>query len=88
MSNEVRVYTIKLRCNEAFYRSLVLLLRYAGKLGLWGSSRNVGIYFDGDGSDRVEIMELLEPVAESKKGILPDGSFHIDTDAVFSSVDE
>lgn len=87
MSNEVRVFTIKLRCNEAFYRSLVLLLRYAGKLGAWGSSRNVGIYFDGDGSDRVEIVELSEPVAESQKGMLSDGSFHIDTDEVFSGVD-
>lgn len=88
MSNEVRVYTIKLRCNEAFYRSLVLLLRYAGKLGLRGSSRNVGIYFDGDGRDRVEIVELSEPVAKSLKGIRTDGSFRIDTDDVFCCVDE
>lgn len=100
MSNEMKDFTIKLRCNEAFYRALVLMLRYASKLGSWGSSRLVGICFDGDGSDRVEVLAISEPVPESDKGIVTEGrldmmfshriytgDFLLDTDEVFSGVE-
>ena len=70
MSNEMKDFTIKIRCNEAFYRALVLMLRYAKKLGGWGSSRVVAIYFDGDGRDSIRELEVSESVPESEKGIL------------------
>lgn len=100
MSNEMRDFTIKIRCNEAFYRALVLMLRYAKKLGGWGSSRVVAIYCDGDGRDRIEELEVSESVPESKKGELTlekiwemkphwgEGDFLLDTDAVFHSVED
>lgn len=99
MSNEMKDFTIKLKCNEAFYRALVLMLRYAKKLGGWGSSRVVAIYFDGDGRDSIRELEISESVPESDKGILtwdkiqemePGWSgedFLLDTDAVFGSVE-
>jgi len=98
MSNEMKDFTIKLSCNEAFYRALVIMLRYAKKLGGWGSSRVVAIYFDGDGRDSIKEIELSEPVLESDKGILTQEKirdmkptwlsedFLLDTDAVFGSV--
>lgn len=70
MSNEMKDFTIKISCNEAFYRALVLMLRYAKKLGGWGSSRIVAIYFDGDGRDSIRALEVSEPIPESEKGIL------------------
>lgn len=99
MPNELRDFTIKLRCNEAFYRALVLMLRYAQKLGQWGSSRTIAIYCDGDGSDRIRNIDFSEPVPESNMGIISEGEareiervwatgdFWIDTDDVFSGVD-
>ena len=99
MSNEMKDFTIKIRCNEAFYRALVLMLRYAKKLGGWGSSRVVAIYFDGDGLDSINELDVSEPVPESEKGILtwdyiqevePGWSsedFLLDTDAVFDKVE-
>jgi len=99
MPNVMKNFTIKLRCNEAFYRALVLMLRYAQKLGQWGSSRTIAIYCDGDGSDHIRKINLSEPVAESDKGIISreeaieiervwsSGDFWIDTDDVFSSID-
>jgi len=97
MSNEMKDFTIKLRCNEAFYRALVLMLRYASKLGSWGSSRLLAIYFDGDGMDRVKELDISEPVPESDKGqligdrilqiTLSEGAFFLDTDDVFGSVE-
>lgn len=99
MSNEMRDFTIKLRCNEAFYRALVLMLRYAQKLGQWGSSRTVAIYCDGDGSDHIQVLHIDHRVPATDKGIISlaeareidrvwsSGDFWIDTDDVFSSVD-
>lgn len=102
MSNEIKDFTIKLRCNEAFYRALVLMLRYASKLGSWGSSRLVSIYFDGDGLDEVKELDISEPVPESEKGIVTRERFYkdkmidhkvciddfiLDTDEVFSNVE-
>ncbi len=96
MSNEMKDFTIKLRCNEAFYRALVLMLRYASKLGSWGSSRLIAIYFDGDGMDRVSDLDVSEPIPESDKGQLKgdrplrkwfEGDFLLDTDDVFSGVE-
>lgn len=99
MSNEMKDFTIKIRCNEAFYRALVLMLRYAKKLGGWGASRLVAIYCDGDGADSIRELEVSEPVPESKKGILTldkiaemelqwsNGDFFLDTDAVFHGVE-
>jgi len=75
MSNEVKDFTIKLRCNEAFYRALVLMLRYASKLGSWGSSRLIAIYFDGDGLDGINELDVSEPVPESDKGIVTEKRF-------------
>lgn len=88
MSNEYKNFEVKLHCNEAFYRALVLMLRHAELLTGWGSSRNIGIFCDGDGHDKVKILSLSEPVEESRKGVLSDNSFHIDTDEVFSSIAE
>lgn len=97
MSNEMKDFTIKLRCNEAFYRALVLMLRYAKKLGGRGSSRVVAIYFDGDGRDSIRELEISKSVPKSKKGILPRNTkynrpwwtddFMLDTDEVFDSVE-
>lgn len=99
MSNEMKDFTIKIHCNEAFYRALVLMLRYAQKLGQWGSSRIIAIYCDGDGSDHIKTLEISESMPESDKGLLSqkerllmsrcwqDGDFLIDTDAVFNSID-
>lgn len=75
MSNEIKDFTIKLRCNEAFYRALVLMLRYASKLGFGGSSRLIAIYFDGDGSDGIKALDISEPVPESDKGIVTEKRF-------------
>ena len=98
MSNDYKDYTIKLHCNEAFYRALVLMLRYGEKLSSWGSSRVLGIFCDGDGHDKVKVLETSELVTESDKGILtsdrlevikPDwteGDFLLDTDAVYDEV--
>ena len=86
MSNKDKDFIIKLNCNEAVYRALVLMLRHAQYLGNIGSSRDVGIYFDGDGHDSMKILELSETVKESKKGIQPSGDFHIDTDEVYDDV--
>lgn len=100
MSNETKDFTIKLRCNEALYRALVLMLRYAKNLGDVGASRVVAIYCDGDGRDRIEELGVSEPVPESKKGMLKqekirgmrpswmEGDFLLDTDAVFNSVED
>lgn len=100
MSNEMKDFTIKLTCNEAFYRALVLMLRYAKKLGGQGASRLVAIYCDGDGADRIRELEVSEPVPESSKGVLTEeriqgmvakylseGDFLLDTDEVFHSVE-
>lgn len=100
MSNEIKDFTIKLRCNEAFYRVLVLMLRYAVKLGSLGGSRLLAIYFDGDGSDKVKELDISESVPESEKGILTPGrlkeigpqwykgDFLLDTDEVFNDIEE
>jgi len=99
MSNETKGFTIKLSCNEAFYRALVLMLRRAKHLGDVGASRVVAIYCDGDGADRIRELKVSQPVPESKKGILTlekiaemapqwfDGDFLLDTDAVFHGVE-
>ncbi len=99
MSNEFKNFHISICCNEAFYRALVLALRYAMKLGQWGSSRTVGIYVDGDGSDHITMLKLSESVPETDKGIISsaeakeierkwgEGDFWIDTEQVFSSID-
>jgi len=99
MSNEYKDFTIKLHCNEAFYRALVLMLRYASGLCRTGASRVVAIYCDGDGYDKVEVLETSEPVAESDKGVLSherltdlgprwfEGDFLLDTDQVYHSIE-
>lgn len=99
MANEMKDFTIKIRCNEAFYRALVLMLRYAQKLGQWGSSRTVGIYCDGDGSDHIRGLEVSKAVPATDKGVISsaeareierkwgEGDFWLDTDGVFSGVD-
>jgi len=99
MSNEMKNFHISICCNEAFYRALVLALRYAMKLGRWGSSRKVTIYVDGDGSDSITMLRLSESVSETEKGIISvaeakeierkwdEGDFYIDTDDVFSGID-
>ncbi len=97
MSNDYKDYTIKLHCNAAFYRALILMLRYASKLCKEGSSRTIAIFCDGDGHDKIEILEISEPVAESDKGVLTrerfenigprwfTGDFLLDTDQVFEA---
>jgi len=85
MSNERKDFEIKIHCNEAFYRALVLMLRHAEGL-CCGMSRNLIIYFDGDGSDFVKVLSLSEEVAKSDKGSQKNGSFYIDTDEVFKSI--
>lgn len=99
MSNEMKNFHISICCNEAFYRALVLALRYAMKLTRWGSSRTVAIYVDGDGADSMTMLKVSESVPETDKGIISaeeareiervwsEGDFWIDTDDVFSSVD-
>lgn len=99
MGNEMKNYRIDILCNEAFYRALILALRYAMKLCRRGSSRTVAIYVDGDGKDRIAELEPSESVPESEKGIISAeeaqeiervwvaGDFWIDTDDVFSSID-
>ena len=99
MSNEMKEFTIKLSCNEAFYRALVLMLRYARNISAIGASRVVSVYCDGDGRDSIKELEVSEPVPESEKGILTperlremrpiwtSGDFLLDTDAVFDSVE-
>lgn len=98
MSNEMKEFTIKLSCNEAFYRALVLMLRYAKNISGQGASRVVAVYCDGDGRDSITELEISEPVPESDKGVLTlekiqkmrpywgDGDFLLDTDEVFASV--
>lgn len=100
MSNEMKDFTLKIRCNEAFYRALVLMLRYAKNLGTVGSSRVVAIYCDGDGADRIKELDVSDLVPESDKGMLTvekiqemrptwtDGDFLLDTDVVFHGVEE
>lgn len=87
MSNEYKDYTIKLNCNEAFMRALMLMLRHAQRLGSIGASRDIGMYCDGDGHDRIKLQEhpfTLEELNECSKGIKKDKSFYIDTDEVFN----
>jgi len=98
MPNEMKDFTIKLSCNEAFYRALVLMLRYAKNISGIGASRVVAVYCDGDGRDSIKELEVSEPVPESDKGVLTsekiqrmrpiwtDGDFLLDTDEVFDSV--
>ena len=99
MSNEMKDFTIKLSCNEAFYRALVLMLRYAKKISGQGASRTVAIFCDGDGRDSIKELEISEPVPDSDKGVLTwdwiqevepvwaGGDFLLDTDQVFHSVE-
>lgn len=85
MANEEKDFTISFRCNEAFYRALVLMLRHAEMLGC-GMSRSIGIYFDGDGTDRIKLLTLSENVADSQRGKEKSGDFYLDTDRVFNDV--
>lgn len=92
MSNKVKEFTINLKCNEAFYRALVLMLRHAKYIGNIGASRVLAIYFDGDGSDRIKELDISDTVKERRDGILELAShihissngFYLDTDKVFN----
>lgn len=90
MSNKVKEFTITIKCNEAFYRALMAMLKYAGKLGKTGASRNLGIYFDGDGADQIEILKtshlFSEPIP-ARLGVRRNGDFRLDTDQVFTGPD-
>jgi len=100
MANETKDFTIRIQCNEAFYRALVFMLRYAKNLGDVGSSRVVAIYCDGDGVDRIRELEVSEPIPERPElGMLTRerlqeikpgwtvGDFLLDTDVVFHEVE-
>lgn len=84
-TNEVQKdFTIKLSCNEAVYRALMLMLGYCMHLGNLEMSRSVAMLFNGDGQDKIDSLEFsVGQPGESDKGIMPNGSFWIDTDQVY-----
>lgn len=83
----MKEYTIKITCNEVFYRALVTMLRYAKKLGQNGMSRKIAIYFDGDGSDKIHDMLISDAVEPTNKGILTSASWATDWSASWHTGD-
>lgn len=96
VGNEMKEYTIKITCTEAFYKALVTMLRYAKRLGQDRTSGRIAIYFRGKGRDKIHDMIISNAVTPTDRGILPDsiwgsdltanwcrGDFLLDTDDVW-----
>lgn len=65
----MREFTIKVKMQDRWIPHFCSMLKYMERLGSWGSSREVGLFADGDGDFRpkfefdIEFEEVL-PASE------------------------